>query len=73
MKFITFMVRGSKMAYRGDVMQLLARLLIGIPHGLLYVLVALGAPVWAHCRRRAQLGRMLRKTRGLEPVPPAIE
>ena len=46
MKFIIFRVRGSKMAYKGDVIQLLARLLIGIPYALLYVLVALGALVW---------------------------
>ena len=44
--FVKYTARGSKMAYKGDVFQILARLLALLPQWLLAMLVALGAWVW---------------------------
>jgi hypothetical protein len=56
------------MAYKGDFIQLLACLRLGIPHALLGLLVAPGALVWVPWRRPPQPGRMVCKTWDLEPV-----
>jgi hypothetical protein len=53
--FVKFSARGSKMLYKGDAIQLLARLLLLIPHWLLYLLVALGALVWLPWRGRSRM------------------
>ena len=53
--FAKFAARGSKMAYKGDVIQLIARLFLNVPAWVLYFLVALGAFVWVPWR---WLGRL---------------
>ena len=60
LKFAKFTARGSKIAYKGDVVQLLARLFLKVPDWVLYLLVALGAFVWVPWR---WLGRLRRTTR----------
>jgi hypothetical protein len=59
LKFAKFTARGSKMAYKGDVIQLFARLLLKVPDWVLYLLVTLGAWVWVPWR---WLGRLQRTT-----------
>jgi hypothetical protein len=46
LRFVKFSVRAGKIAYKGDAVRLLARLLMGIPIWLLYLLVGLGAAAW---------------------------
>ncbi|MFB1485762.1 MULTISPECIES: hypothetical protein [unclassified Thiocapsa] len=60
LKFAKFTARGSKIAYKGDVVQLLARLFLKVPVWMLYLLVALGAFVWMPWR---WLGRLRRTAR----------
>lgn len=45
-KFVKYSARASKMAIKGDIFHLVARLLLGVPNWMLYALVALGAAVW---------------------------
>ncbi|WP_295385602.1 hypothetical protein [uncultured Thiodictyon sp.] len=45
-RFIKFSARAGKIAYKGDAIQLLARLLMGLPNWLLYLFVGVGAAVW---------------------------
>ncbi|WP_295441882.1 hypothetical protein [uncultured Thiodictyon sp.] len=45
-RFIKFSARAGKIAYKGDAIQLLARLLMDVPNWLLYLFVGLGAAVW---------------------------
>lgn len=45
-RFIKYTSRAGKVAYKGDFTQLLARLASLLPHGLLYLLMGLGAWVW---------------------------
>ncbi len=59
LKFAKFTARGSKMAYKGDVIHLLARLFLKVPDWVLSLLIALGAFVWAPWR---WFGRLRRKT-----------
>ena len=60
MTFIKFTARGGKMIDKGDVIALIARLLLKVPPALLYLLVALGALVWVPWRGLARLGRAMR-------------
>jgi hypothetical protein len=55
LKFAKFSARGSKMVYKGDAIQLFARLFLNVPDWVLYLLVALGAFVWVPWR---WLGRL---------------
>lgn len=45
-KFVKYSARASKMAIKGDIFHLIARLLLRVPNWVLYALVALGAAVW---------------------------
>jgi hypothetical protein len=58
LKFAKFTARGSKMAYKGDAIQLLAHLFLKVPDWLLYLLVALAAFVWVPWRWLGRLRRM---------------
>ena len=55
LRFAKLTARGSKMAYKGDVIHLLARLFLKVPDWVLYLLVALGAFAWVPWR---WLGRL---------------
>lgn len=46
LKFTKMASRGSKMAYKGDVLQLLAKLLLQLPQWVLYGLIVLAAAAW---------------------------
>ncbi|WP_020508465.1 hypothetical protein [Lamprocystis purpurea] len=56
--FIKFSARAGKMAYKGDALHLLARLLMSIPNWLLSLLVGLGAAVWMPWRWIVSLTHM---------------
>ncbi len=58
LKFAKLTARGSKMAYKGDVIKLLARLFRNVPNWVLYLLVTLGAFVWVPWRWLGRLRRM---------------
>jgi hypothetical protein len=58
LKFAKFSARGSKMAYKGDAIHLLARLFLKVPDWVLYLLVALAAFVWVPWRWLGRLRRM---------------
>ncbi len=58
LKFAKFTARGSKMAYKGDAIHLLAHLFLKVPDWLLYLLVALAAFVWVPWRWLGRLRRM---------------
>ncbi len=44
--FVKYTARGSKMLYKGDILDLLARMLAALPAWVLYLLMGLGAVVW---------------------------
>jgi hypothetical protein len=44
--FVKYTARGSKMLYKGDILNLVARLLTALPLWVLYLLVGCGAFVW---------------------------
>ena len=44
--FVKYTARGGKMVYKGDILDLLARMLAALPAWVLYLLVGLGAVVW---------------------------
>lgn len=46
LKFVKYTARGSKMIYKGDIINLLARLLSLIPEFILYLLMAAATVVW---------------------------
>jgi hypothetical protein len=46
MSFVKYSARTSKIAYKGDALDLMARFLAMLPHWLLYLFVSLGALVW---------------------------
>ncbi len=58
-KFTKIASRGSKMAYKGDVFQLLIKLLLKLPVWLLYLFVILGAIVWLPWRILSALYKRL--------------
>jgi hypothetical protein len=58
LKFAKLTARASKMAYKGDVIHLLARLFLKVPDWVLYLLIALGAFVWVPWRWFGRLRRM---------------
>lgn len=60
LRFVKYSARTGKMAYKGDIIQLLARLMLVVPQWLLVVLVALGALVWVPWRMLERLFRALR-------------
>ena len=45
-KFVKYSTRASKMAYKGDILHLLARLLLMFPTWVFYMGIALGAFIW---------------------------
>ncbi len=45
-KFVKYTARGSKMIYKGDIINLMARLLSLIPEFILYLLMAAATVVW---------------------------
>lgn len=57
--FMKFSARAGKIAYKGNAVQLLARLLMDIPNWLLYLLVGLGAAVWIPGRWITSLGKLV--------------
>jgi hypothetical protein len=59
-QFIKFSARGSKMAYKGDIIHLIARFFLAVPTWVLYLTVALGAVVWVPWRRLRRLWHWLR-------------
>jgi hypothetical protein len=62
-KFTKFASRGSKMVYKGDLLQLIAKVLLMLPRWVLYALIGLGALVWLPIKPTARLFR-----RGDKPV-----
>ncbi|UHD17524.1 hypothetical protein [Thiocapsa bogorovii] len=58
LKFAKFTARGSKMVYKGNVIQVFARLFVNVPDWVLYLLVALGAFVWVPWRWLGRLRRL---------------
>ena len=50
-KFVKYSARASKIAYKGDLIRLIARLLTRIPTWMLYALAGLGIGVWVPWRR----------------------
>jgi len=44
--FVKYSTRASKMAYKGELLHLLARLLMIVPTWILYVIVAFGGVIW---------------------------
>ena len=71
-QFIKLSARSSKMAYKGDIIHLLARWLLHVPTWLLYLVVALGAIVWVPWRLLRRLKLWLRP-RHPRPLGPATE
>ena len=59
--FVKYTARGSKMAYKGDVFQILARLLALLPQWLLAMLVAVGAWVWLPWQTLSRLSQRFRQ------------
>jgi hypothetical protein len=59
-QFIKLTSRGSKMAYKGDIIHLIARFFLHVPTWMLYLIVALGAVVWVPWGRLRRLGHWLR-------------
>jgi hypothetical protein len=57
--FMKFSARAGKIAYKGNAVQLLARLLMDIPNWLLYLLVGLGAAVCIPGRWITSLGKLV--------------
>jgi hypothetical protein len=51
--FLKFSSRGAKIAYKGDFVRLVARLLLHMPRWTLFLLLALGVGVWAPWRNMA--------------------
>lgn len=62
-KFTKIASRGSKMAYKGDIFQLLIKLLLQLPIWLLYFIVVLGAVVWMPWRIFSALYKRLLQIR----------
>ncbi|MFE8033077.1 hypothetical protein [Thiohalocapsa marina] len=60
-KFTKFASRGSKMAYKGDLLQLIAKVLLMLPRWVLYALIGLGALVWLPIKPIARLFRRVDK------------
>lgn len=54
-KFVKFSTRASKMAYKGDIIHLLARWLLMVPTWILGMIVALGAATWLPWRGFSRL------------------
>jgi hypothetical protein len=61
LRFTKFSARAGKIAYKGNALQLLARLLMDVPDWLLYLLVGLGAAVWIPGRWMIRLGKLVRR------------
>jgi hypothetical protein len=57
--FMKLSARAGKIAYKGNAVQLLARLLMDIPNWVLYLLVGLGAAVWIPGRWIISLGKLV--------------
>jgi HAMP domain-containing protein len=73
LRFAKFTARGSKMAYKGDVIHLLARLFLKVPDWVLYLLIVLGACVWVPWRWFGRLRRLATRkdtSRSLAPSDP---
>ncbi len=45
-KFVKYSARAAKIAYKGDIFRLIARLLLSVPSWVLYALIGLGGVVW---------------------------
>jgi hypothetical protein len=59
--FVKYSARASKIATKGDGFHLLAKLLLMLPHWILYMLVALGAFIWLPLRTFFNFGIRLRQ------------
>jgi hypothetical protein len=78
LRFTKFSARAGKIAYKGNALQLLARLLMDIPHWLLYLFVGLGAAVWIPGRWIISLGKLVSRSyvgsrHRLKPRPPVLD
>lgn len=60
-KFTKAASRGSKMLYKGDLIQLIAKFLLMLPRWVLYALIALGALAWLPRKSIARLFRQADK------------
>lgn len=67
-KYVKFSTRASKMAYKGDIFHLLARLLLMVPAWILYMIVALSAVTWLPWR-----GLFSKRLFRRQPKPPTID
>lgn len=72
-KFTKFASRGSKMMYKGDLIQLIAKFLLMLPRWILYALIILGALVWLPIRSIVRLFRKstMAKTENDKAISPA--
>ncbi len=61
-KFVKYSARASKMAYKGDIFNLLARALLMVPTWALYMIVILGGVIWMPWRGLFRLSKRLRKS-----------
>ncbi|EGV16447.1 hypothetical protein [Thiocapsa marina] len=50
-RFVKYSARGTKIAYKGEVVQKVARLLVHLPHSVLYGMLILAVTLWLPWRR----------------------
>ena len=67
-RFVKYSARASKIAYKGDLIRLIARALIKIPTWLLPALAGLGIAVWIPWRRLRN--RVAPSSTAQAPIPP---